>query len=169
MRLGELTQPDARSKRSFSELTMRHSLSIMPDNYSFHLPYHKGDRFFEGNTILIESWPGSPVCPHKLLSSYVTTCDFRFPLYPELWLTSAGEVPTYSWFITRLQKVLGVEVAGHSLRSGGATALALAGVCNDLIQAIGRWASDTFCIYIHKHPILLQALIHGKPAFSRTN
>jgi hypothetical protein len=55
---------------------------------------------------------------------------------------------------------------GHSLRSGGATALALMGVCDDLIQAIGRWASDTFRIYIWKHPVLLQALIHGKPAFS---
>jgi hypothetical protein len=93
MRLGELTQPDAKSKRSFSKLTMRHSLNIAPDKYSFHLPYHKGDRFFEGNTIHIEAQPGSPVCPHKLLSSYVTARDIRFPLYPELWLTSAGEVP----------------------------------------------------------------------------
>ncbi|KAF8583649.1 hypothetical protein K439DRAFT_1348229, partial [Ramaria rubella] len=76
-------------------------------------------------------------------------------------------LPTYSWFVCRLQSVLGSDVAGHSLCSGGATALALAGIANDTIQAMGRWASETFCIYIWKHPVLLQALIHGRSAFNR--
>ncbi|KAF8573035.1 hypothetical protein K439DRAFT_1251537, partial [Ramaria rubella] len=49
---------------------------------------------------------------------------------------------------------------------GGATVLALAGVADDVIQAMGRWASDTFRIYIRKHPVILQALIHGGSAFN---
>jgi hypothetical protein len=166
MRLGELTQPDAKVKRSFTKLTMCHSPNITADKFSFHLPYHKGDHFFEGNTILIEARSRSELCPLIHISSYVADRDAQFALYPELWLTSVGEVPTYSWFIKRLRSMLGSDVAGHSLRSGGATALALARVCDDLIQAIGRWASDTFRIYIRKHPVLLHALIHGKPAFS---
>jgi hypothetical protein len=166
MCLSELTQPNAKARRLFSKLTMQHTLKIMPATFSFHLPYHKGDHFFEGNTILIEAQTNSLVCPHKHLSSYIANCDHRFPLYPELWLTTASNIPTYSWFVKRLQNILGSNVAGHLLKSGGATALALMGVCNDLIQAINRWASDVFQIYIQKHPVLLQALIHGKPAFS---
>jgi hypothetical protein len=169
MRLVELTQSDNKAKRSFSKLSLRHTFRITSDNYSFHLPYHKGDWFFEGNTILVELRPGSVIFPHKQVSAYVAARDARFALYPEMWLTSAGEVPTYSWFVKRLQDVLGHDVAGHSLRSGGATALALVGVCDDLIQAIGRWASETFCIYIRKHPVLLQALIRGKPAFTTSS
>ncbi|KAG2037072.1 hypothetical protein BDR03DRAFT_864594 [Suillus americanus] len=41
-----------------------------------------------------------------------------------------------------------------------ATALALAGVPPQLIQAAGRWSSDEFEKYIQIHPFILQALIH---------
>ena len=51
--------------------------------------------------------------------------------------------------------------SGVTLCSGGPTALALAGMSDDVIQSMGRWASDTFQIYIHKHPVLLHALIHN--------
>ncbi|KIJ47963.1 hypothetical protein M422DRAFT_163059 [Sphaerobolus stellatus SS14] len=57
------------------------------------------------------------------------------------------------------------DLAGHSLRSGGATALALASVPENVIQGLGRWSSDTWRIYIQKHPVLLQALLHGNSAF----
>jgi hypothetical protein len=30
-----------------------------------------------------------------------------------------------------------------------------------IIQAAGRWASNTFHIYIQKHPALLQAMLHA--------
>lgn len=42
---------------------------------------------------------------------------------------------------------------------GGVTALAQAGIPPHIIQAIGCWASDTFQIYIHQHPVLLAALL----------
>ena len=61
--------------------------------------------------------------------------------------------------------MLGDDVAGHSLRSGGATALALAGVPDDHIQARGHWSLDAYRSYIRKHPIMLQALLHGQSAF----
>src|SRR5882724_6749465 len=88
------------------------------------------------------------------------------PTLPELWLTSSGDTPSYSWVITHLHATLGHEVGGHSLGSGGTTALALAGISDDAIQSMGRWASDTFRIYIRKHPVLLHALIHNKSAFA---
>jgi hypothetical protein len=67
----------------------------------------------------------------------------------------------YSWFVARLQKIFGSDVAGHSLQAGGATALALAGVPDDVIQAFGRWTSDTFRVYVREHPVILHALVHN--------
>ncbi len=49
------------------------------------------------------------------------------------------------------------------MRAGGATALAEAGVSLALIQAIGRWSSDAFKIYIRHHPVLLAALLYSRP------
>src|SRR5882724_9884023 len=118
---------------------------------------------------MIEARPGSLICTHSQVTRYTTLCDARFGLYLELWVTLGGDVPTYSWFISRLRKSLDNEVSGHSLRSGGATALALAGVNDDSIQAMGRWSSDTFRIYIRKHPVILHVLIHNKPAFGPTS
>jgi hypothetical protein len=80
------------------------------------------------------------------------------------WLTSSGHVPTRHWFITRLRTFFPKEIAGQSLRSGGATSLAEAGADLATIQAAGRWSSNAFQIYIRKHPVLLHAMIFGRPA-----
>ncbi|KAF8576428.1 hypothetical protein K439DRAFT_1367303 [Ramaria rubella] len=86
-RLGELVWPDTKRLQTYRIVPMRHTVRWLNDTYSYFLPGHKGDRFFE----------------------------------------------------------------------------ALAGVPNDCIQATGRWSSDAFEAYIHKNPILLQALIWGRP------
>ena len=118
---------------------------------------------------MIKAHPSSLICVHSHVTSYTTLCDACFGLYPELWVTSGGDMPTYSWFVSHLQKSLDDEVGGHSLCSGGATALALAGANDDSIQAMGQWSSNTFQIYIRKHPVILYALIHNKPAFGPTS
>jgi hypothetical protein len=48
---------------------------------------------------------------------------------------------------------------------GGATRLAELGAAPDLIQAAGRWSSETFKIYIRKNPVILQAMLFGRPTF----
>ena len=100
------------------------------------------------------------------MAQYVNLRDARFPLLPELWLTSSGDTPTYSWVVSCLHSKLDKDVGGHSLRSGGVTALASAAVNDDAIQSMGRWSSDTFRIYIRKHPVLLHALLHNESAFT---
>src|SRR5882724_2032227 len=67
--------------------------------------------------------------------------------------------------MNRLKSALGSDVAGRSLRSGGATALATAGTPDDHIQARGRWSSHAYHTYIRKHPVMLQSLLHGRSAF----
>ncbi|KIJ28304.1 hypothetical protein M422DRAFT_107012, partial [Sphaerobolus stellatus SS14] len=134
LRLGELTFPDNIRKRSFKKLTMRHSLRLEPSRFSFTLPFHKADRFYAGNTVMIDALAGSPIDPLGHMLSYIASRDTVFPLLPTLWISRQGLPPTYSWFVSRLQNLLGDDVAGHSLRSGGATALALTGVSDNAIQ-----------------------------------
>ena len=66
--------------------------------------------------------------------------------------------------IQRLRKFFPKDIAGHSLRSGGATSLAEAGADFDTIQAAGRWSSDAFRIYIRKNPVVIHAILMGRPA-----
>jgi integrase len=81
--------------------------------------------------------------------------DTQFALRAELFIKRDGTVPTRAWFLQRLHVFFGREVSGHSLRSGGATALALAGASDGTIQRWGRWSSQAFQIYIRKHPLLV--------------
>src|SRR5882724_10194866 len=99
---------------------------------------------------------------------YLTACNTHFPFHAQLWLWSMGEVPTFSWVISKLKLILGSNVANHSLFLGGVTALVLAGTPDDHIQAHGRWSLNAYHIYICKHPIMLQSLLHGCSAFNRT-
>ena len=162
MRLGELVFPDKKNLRNYRKISLRHSVSVLPGQYSFFLPSHKADRFFEGNTILIQKL-NTPTDPYRPFITYLNSRDIRFPLHPELWLTSHGRVPTRSWFLSRLRAFFPNEIAGQSMRSGGATSLAEAGADLATIQAVGRWSSEAFRIYIRKNPVLIHAMLFGRP------
>ena len=137
-----------------------------PKSYSFLLPGHKADHTYEGNLVIIEQ-TALPTSPHTFFKSYLTSRDHFHPLKPELWLRESGIVLT--WFIKQLCRFFPSDIAGQSMRAGGATSLAEAGVPPNVIQAIGRWASDTFQIYIRKNPVLLQAMLFGRPAHQPAN
>ncbi|CCM05978.1 uncharacterized protein FIBRA_08219 [Fibroporia radiculosa] len=128
---------------------------VWPDSVS--------DPFFHGSQVLIINHLHT-ADPRLFFQSYLVSRDTLFPLQPELWLRENGAVPTRTWFIRRLQTLFPNDVAGHSLRSGGATALAEIGMTPALIQASGRWSSDTFQAYICKHPTLLAALLFARNA-----
>jgi hypothetical protein len=162
LRTQEMAFPDNKNKQNYQKTSLRHTVVIQSSQYSFLLPAHKADRFFEGNTIIITS-NTLPSNPHLAFTQYLASRDFLHPLKPELWLRQSGQVPTRSWFIHRLRHFFPTDIGGQSMRAGGATALAEDGVLPHMIQAIGRWASNTFQIYIRKNPILLQALLFGHP------
>ena len=126
---------------------------------------HKANQFFAGSTIVLKHHCGD-LNPMISFSSYLRSCNHAFPHLPELWLHSSGEVPMCSWYINQLRAVLpSKDIAGHSLRSGGATALALTETPLQQIQSIGHWSSNAFRIYIRNNPILLQGSITGQSAF----
>jgi len=163
LRLGELVFLDKLALRNYRKISLRHSVRHTIDHYSFFLPSHKADRTFEGNTVLIQKLD-TPTDPYKPFLAYLASRDNLFPLNPELWLTSRGSVPTRHWFMCRLRTSLSAHFGGHSMRAGGATSLAEAGADVSTIQAIGRWSSDAFQIYIRKHPVVLHAILFGRPA-----
>ena len=128
--------------------------------YSFHLPSHKADRFFEGSIIIVRKLQYRHDPLHHF-RAYLASRDHLFPYASPLWLTSSAVVPTRGFFIRRLHLFFDRGVAGQSMRAGGATSLAEHTVSPTLIQAMGRWSSEAFKIYVRKHPVLLHALIFG--------
>ena len=161
LQLGELTSPDDTRLCNPSKVVKRLSLSINDNSFLFFLPSHKGDKFFEGNTIVLmkSPYPNIPVFQH--FQTYLLSCDHLFPFSSPLWLTSNGSVPTRSFFLQHLHFFFGDSLGGQSMCARGATNLALCGTPPSLIQPVGRWTSDSFHIYVHKHPILIQALLHS--------
>ena len=161
MRLGELAYPDDRSIQDFRKVTKRSSVQLSDDQYSFHLPGHKADRFFEGNLVIVRKQQAQHNPLHHF-HQYLLSRDRILPFSSPLWLTEAGEIPTRSFFIHRLRLFFGSDVGGQSMRAGGATSLAEHGTPPSLIQSIGRWASTAFQIYVRKNPVLIHALLLGQ-------
>ena len=165
LRLGELCWPDKVALRDYRKVTMRHTVEFFDDHIGLFLPAHKGDAFFEGNSLIIRR---SSEKAFELFTRYLTSRDQNFRARPELWLRSDGTIPTRSWFMTRLRAFFPKSIGGQSMRAGGATALAEAGVAPALIQAAGRWSSDTFNRYIRKNVFLFEALLIGRPSSLQT-
>lgn len=157
-RLGELCWPDEPDRRNYRRLIMRSSVKSGLDFVSYLLPAHKADMSFSGNTIRIERrWP--VIDPLPVFNRYLALRDAKFPFHCELWLTSSGAPPTKSWFRKRLSRIFPSDISGHSMRSGGATALALDGLPDNLIQKLGRWSSDAWQGYVRAHPVVLAGLV----------
>jgi hypothetical protein len=166
MRLGELTTPDDVHLRNPSKVSKRTSVVVNDDSFQFFLPSHKADKFFEGNTIVLLNSPYSNIDTFAHFRTYLSSRDRLFPYSSPLWLTRLGSVPTRSFFLQRLHLFFGDDVAGQSLRAGGATDLAIRGTPPSLIQAAGRWTSESFRIYVRKSPILIHALKHNRASSS---
>ena len=163
MRLGELTVSDDKSLFDYRKITSRTSLSLSANDYCFFLPSHKADKFFEGNIVIVQHHTGT-IDPLSFFKKYLTSRDRLFPFHSDLWIRADGSRPSRSFFIRRMRLFFEDDIAGQSMRAGGATSLAENGVPPHLIQAIGRWASPAFQIYIRKNPVLLQALLFGRAA-----
>ena len=118
---------------------------------------------FKGNVMVVQALVVQPDPMHHF-REYLQARDDMFPLCPELWLLQSSSILTRSWFMKCLRHYFPPSISGHFLCADGATSLAEAGVAPDVIQAAGRWSSDTWCIYVCKHPLVLHALMHGRPA-----
>src|SRR5260221_3119376 len=168
LHLGELVSPDDHSLRDFRKAIQHCSVKFASTPHphaAFFLPMHKADRLWEGSSIVLEQRLGL-LDPLPIFKSYLKSHDTLFPHLPNLWLTKVGKILMRSWFIVKLRTLFpSDDVAGHSLHSGGATALALAGTPLECIQMMRCWSSQAFLIYLCQNPILLQGSLSGHSAF----
>ena len=160
-----MTFPDDPTLHNYKKVTCRSTVRLQDTLYEFTLPGHKADRFFEGNKIIIPARRFT-LLPLHHFSAYLRSRDSIHPIASPLWLTEAGKIPTRSFFISRLRLFFEKDVAGQSMRAGGATALAENGVSPAIIQASGRWASEAFLVYIRKNPTLLQGFLYANEGSS---
>lgn len=130
----------------------RASVVFADNRVGYHLPYHKADQFYRGTDILVGRHDIAD--PVALLREYVMRRDHIHKSRAALFLLEDGSHPTRAWFDSKFFALLGREFGGHSIRAGGATLYASLGLSEDVIQAIGRWSSSAWKIYIRDNPLV---------------
>lgn len=155
MCLEELACMDDHTLDVFRKLVKRNTLQLSAKSFQFELPYHKADRFFGGNTILICA-NNCATNPVQAMAWYVLSWDRLFQYREEMWLQANSNRLRRRWFLNHLYAFSNNNVGGHSLQSGGATTLAQMGVYLDIIQAMGRWSGNAFRSYIRLHNTIQQ-------------
>ena len=79
---------------------------------------------------------------------------------------------TKSKFLEKVEKAAraaGLEpLQGHGIRIGSTLEYLLRGVPFDVMKAQGRWAGDSFLLYLRKHAIIIAPYIQAKPALHET-
>ena len=147
LRLGELTDPNDNCLINHRKTIRRMSSTLQGNTARFLLPASKTDHFYAGNEVIVKhnDHHNDPV---TALQDYLSNRDRHFPTNEWLWLTSHGEPPTRRWFLARFHLHFDNRYGRHSLRAGGATLLTQQHVPFHIIQAIGRWSSEAFLIYI---------------------
>jgi hypothetical protein len=160
LRLGELVWPDNPHLQDYRKITLRSSVRTTASTFGFILPGSKTDKTFAGHHILVRK-KDEDHDPHRVFMTYIDSRDKLFRYNAELWLQENGTIPTYKWFMKRMRRLFPRDIAGHSMRSGGTTALAEANVAPHLIMAIGRWSSEAWRGYVRKHPVLLACMIYS--------
>ena len=112
----------------------------------------KTDRSGSGQVLCIGS-TGDTICPVKAMKKYIRARVQLFSPGP-LFIWQHGQFFTRSNFTTILQATLdaagynGNAFASHSLRIGGATAAAGAGIDEWKIKLLGWWNSDCYKRYV---------------------
>lgn len=151
-RVGELVQKNDKSLFDWRKVIKRSSLVFSAGRVQYRLPYHKSDPFYRGTDILFTSQDIAD--PVTLLAEYVTLRDHLHDATTSLFLREDGTQPTRSWFESKFFSILDHSFGGHSARAGGATYYASLGLSEDVIQALGRWSSTAWKIYIRENPVI---------------
>jgi hypothetical protein len=151
-RTGELVQKNEKALLDWRKIIKRSSLRFDGGRASYRLPYHKTDRFYRGTDILFTSH--DVVDPVALLHEYTSRRDSLHSAKSALFLREDGSLPTRSWFDSKFFALLDRTYGGHSVRAGGATFYASLGLTEDVIQALGRWSSQAWKIYIRENPTI---------------
>jgi hypothetical protein len=150
-RMGELVLT-TKAQMDWRKVIKCSSLTFFDNRAQYHLPYHKTDPFYRGTDILFSKH--DIVNPVDLLREYASIRDSLHGPRPPLFIRADGSIPTRSWFSSIFFTFLSQDYGGHSARAGGATYYASLGLSESVIQAIGRWSSAAWKIYIRDNPTI---------------
>jgi hypothetical protein len=149
-RAGELVIKNDPDLFDWRKIIKRNSLTFPEGRAGYILPYSKTDRFYRGTHILFARQ--SVASPVFLLKAYATRRDAFHGANAALFIRRDGSLPTRAWFDSKFFSLLDRSFGGHSPRAGGATFYSSLGLSEDIIQAIGRWTSQSWKIYIRDNP-----------------
>ena len=148
LRVSEFTTDgefDEKFDLSFSDLAFSRDLKSL----SINLKSSKTDPFRQGVQIIIGRTDGV-LCPIQAMLRYIAA---RSSHSGALFKFKNGRSASRSWFSKRLKQVVAKsgfqgDFTSHSLRIGAASEASKAGFPDSLVQVLGRWASDSFKLYI---------------------
>jgi integrase len=147
-RLGELVP----SKKGDQPTLDRDQIQLQQDHVAIKLTKEKTDQLGLSEPVLVARMV-STTCPWLWLHK-MRALDQRTKPTGHAFQDALGQPVTKAWVVYRLRRKLSAmglkpeKFTGHSFRRGGATSLALAGVPDNVIAAIGRWKSTSFQLYI---------------------
>jgi hypothetical protein len=144
--MGELVQKNDHSLFDWRKIIKRASLTFQSGRAQYRLPYHKGDPFYRGSDVILTTQDVAD--PVLLLQDYVQLRDHLHGAKAALFLRENGTHPTHSWFELKFFAVLDHRFGGHSPCTSYAMFLASLGISESIIQAVGRWSSEAWKIYI---------------------
>ena len=150
-RMGELIVKSDKSLLDSRKIIKRSSLAFTNTHAQYRLPYHKADPFYRGSDVVF-SQQHEIANPVQLLRQYATLRDKRHGARLPLFLREDGSLPNRTWFDKKFFNFLSHDFGGHSARAGGATYYASLGLSASIIQALGRWTSSAWEIYIRDNP-----------------
>ena len=131
---------------------------------TFTVPSAKNDKFGTGHRFTYETLqPGDTVSAFDLAQDMFNFAKRAKPRSADPFLSIDGRKQIkYDKFSATLKRMVAVQgfdpekFSTHSLRIGGATALAAAGIPDSTIQTLGRWKSLAFLAYIRTSIATLQ-------------
>ena len=146
LRVSEFAAP---SGKRFSEATLLVSdVELSEWGIKFNIKTAKTDPFHHRATITVGR-NNSPLCPKRAAAEYI---ELRGSKPGPFFQYQNGVFLSTRLFNKLISNALPANSQGtyssHSFRIGGATSLASRGYSADVIQYLGRWASDSYKKYI---------------------
>lgn len=126
----------------------RSHIGFRPDGMVLRVPKSKTDQTRIGHELFISAMPGHVLCPVFRFRVYLASLPRSVEVvFGHLRNPSTPLSPASVGFaLQQLLDLAGIDRSGfsaHSLRRGGACAMASAGIPDDAIRAFGRWHPDS--------------------------
>ena len=154
LRASEFTSPTTVSYNPKKTL-LKSDITIRHHTIRLQIKASKTDQRGHGQTILL-GCTNSSTCPISLIEQYLEASHHPSPHLPLFHFADGKLLMRYSLATSLKECIIAVgenpkHFSTHSIRIGGATAAAAAGITPSIIQELGRWRSNCFRQYT-RHP-----------------